>query len=86
MMFPLEMMSASPNVYCKHRIIASERSNIIFAKQMHHITIGDISLKSSYPNHSDLPEKTTCFDKSFFQLYLPAASYIASQLYSAYAE
>jgi len=53
MMFPLEMMSASPNVYCKHRIIASERSNIIFAKQMHHITIGDISLKSSHPNHSD---------------------------------
>jgi len=23
------------------------------------------------------PEKTTCFDKSFFQLYLPLASYIA---------
>ena len=39
-----------------------------------------------HPNHLVLPEKTTCFDKSFFQLYLPAASYIAAQLYSAYAE
>jgi hypothetical protein len=27
----------------KHRIIASETSNIIFAKQMHHIAIGDAS-------------------------------------------
>ena len=29
MMFPSEMMSASPNVICKHRIIASKTSNII---------------------------------------------------------
>ena len=35
---------------------------------------------------SPQPEKTTCFDKSFFQLYLPAASYIAAQLYLACAE
>ena len=27
----------------KHRIIASETSNIIFAKQMHHIAAGDAS-------------------------------------------
>jgi hypothetical protein len=27
----------------KHRIIASETSNIIFAKQMHHIAVGDAS-------------------------------------------
>ena len=36
MMFPSEMMSASPDVICKHRIIASKASNIIFAKQMLH--------------------------------------------------
>ena len=27
----------------KHRIIASETSNIIFAKQIHHIAVGDAS-------------------------------------------
>ena len=32
-----------------------------------------------------LQKKTTCFDKSFFQLYLPLARYIATQLYSAMA-
>ncbi len=32
---------------------------------------------------SGVPEKRTCFDKSFFLLYLPTASYIATQLYSA---
>ena len=45
MMFPSEMMSASPDVIGKHRIIASKTSNIIFAKQMHHIATGDASLK-----------------------------------------
>ena len=29
----------------KHHIIANEMSNIIFAKQMHHIAIGDASLQ-----------------------------------------
>ncbi len=44
------MMMATPNDVCltahygKHRIIASETSNIIFAKQMHHIAVGDTSL------------------------------------------
>ena len=31
--------------FSKHRIIASETSNIIFAKQIHRIAIGDASLK-----------------------------------------
>jgi hypothetical protein len=30
--------------YGKHRIIASGMSNIIFAKQIHHIAVGDASL------------------------------------------
>ena len=30
---------------CKHRIIVNEMSSIIFAKQMHHIAVGDASLK-----------------------------------------
>jgi len=44
------MMTASPNDVAslmfigKHRIIANEMSNIIFAKQMHHIAKGDASL------------------------------------------
>ena len=29
----------------KHRIIANEMSNIIFAKQMHHIAAGDASFE-----------------------------------------
>ena len=33
----------SATFYGKHRIIASETSNIIFAKQMHHIAAGDAS-------------------------------------------
>ena len=45
MMFPSEMMTASPDILGKHRIIANEMSNIIFAKQMHHIAIGDASLQ-----------------------------------------
>ena len=45
MIFPAEMMSASPNILGKYRIIANEMSNIIFAKQMHHIAIGDASLQ-----------------------------------------
>ena len=46
MMFPSEMMSALPNVlkqtshHCETKC-----NNIIFAKQMHHIAIGDASLK-----------------------------------------
>ena len=46
MMFPSEMMSASPNVFGKHCIIANKMSNIIFAEQMHHIACGDASLKN----------------------------------------
>ena len=44
------MMTASPNDVAslmfigKHRIIARATSNIIFAKQMHHIAKGDASL------------------------------------------
>ena len=38
-------MMCSFATFGKHRIIASEMSNIIFAKQMHHIAIGDASLK-----------------------------------------
>ena len=45
MMVPSEMMSASPDIIGKHHIIASESSNIIFVKQMHHIIISDTSLK-----------------------------------------
>jgi len=41
MMFPLEMMSASPDDIGKHLIIANKMSNIIFAKQIHHIAKGD---------------------------------------------
>jgi hypothetical protein len=43
------MMTASPNdvallmFYGKHRIIANGVSNIMFAKQMHHIANGDVS-------------------------------------------
>jgi len=43
MMLASPMMTASPNDVCltarwgKHRIIATNGSNIIFAKQMHHI-------------------------------------------------
>ena len=49
MMLATPMMTASPNDVCltahcgKHRIIATEGSNIIFAKQMHHIAVGDAS-------------------------------------------
>ena len=46
MMFPSEMMSASPDVFGKNRIIASKTNNIIFAKQMHHIAAGDASFIS----------------------------------------
>ena len=53
-----QMMTATPNDvrfandvcltahWGKHRIIATSGSNIIFAKQMHHIAIGDASLKT----------------------------------------
>ncbi len=45
------MMTASPNDVClrahrgKHRIIATNGRNIIFAKQMHHIAAGDASFE-----------------------------------------
>ena len=39
MMFPSEMMSASPNVICKHRIIASKTSNIILRKAKNIISL-----------------------------------------------
>jgi len=51
MMLATPMMTASPNDACltahwgKHRIIATNGSNIIFAKQMHHIAAGDASLR-----------------------------------------
>ena len=43
------MMTASPNDVClrahrgKRHIIATVGSNIIFARQMHHIAVGDAS-------------------------------------------
>ena len=49
MMLAPPMMTASPNDVCltahdgKHHIIATKGSNIIFAKQMHHIAAGDAS-------------------------------------------
>ena len=43
MMFASRMMRGFATFYGKHRIIASETSNIIFAKQMHHIAVGDAS-------------------------------------------
>ena len=58
------MMTASPNdvrfandvwlrhIFGKHRIIATNGSNIIFAKQMHHVAVGDASLK--YPEFYDI--------------------------------
>jgi len=37
------MMCGFATFFGKHRIIANEMSNIIFAKQMHHIAVGDAS-------------------------------------------
>ena len=51
MMLAVPMMTATPNDVCltahwsKHRIIATNGSNIIFAKQMHHIAVGDASFE-----------------------------------------
>ena len=45
MMFPSEMMWLRLMLLRKHRIIANEMSNIIFARQMHNIAIGHASLK-----------------------------------------
>jgi hypothetical protein len=39
------MMCGFATFYGKHRIIATNGGNIIFAKQMHHIAIGDASLR-----------------------------------------
>ena len=46
-MFPSEMMCGFAT-FGKHRIIANEMSNIIFAKQMHHIAAGDASSVITY--------------------------------------
>ena len=43
MMFASRMMCGFATFYGKHRIIATNGSNIIFAKQMHHIAVGDAS-------------------------------------------
>ncbi|MBR4099865.1 MAG: hypothetical protein IKK55_02630 [Clostridia bacterium] len=43
------MMRGFATFFGKHRIIASETSNIIFAKQMHHFTVGDASLHLASP-------------------------------------
>jgi len=51
MMLATPMMTATPNDVCltahwgKHRITATNGSNIIFAKQMHHIAAGDTSFE-----------------------------------------
>ena len=45
MMFAVRMMCGFATFYGKHRIIATNGSNIIFAKQMHHVAAGDASLK-----------------------------------------
>ena len=55
MMLATPMMAALPNdvmfatFFGKHHIIANEMSNIIFAKQMHHIAVGDASLHLAPP-------------------------------------
>jgi len=46
------MMRGFATFYGKHRIIATNGSNIIFAKQMHHVAAGDASLK--YPGFYDI--------------------------------
>ena len=43
MMFAARMMRGFATFGGKHRIIATKGSNIIFAKQMHHIAAGDAS-------------------------------------------
>ena len=43
MMFALRMMCGVAAFYGKHCIIATKGSNIMFAKQMHHIAKGDAS-------------------------------------------
>jgi hypothetical protein len=45
MMFASRMMCGFATFWGKHRIIATNGSNIIFAKQMHHIAAGDASLR-----------------------------------------
>ena len=45
MMFATRMMRGFATFGGKHRIVASETSNIIFAKQMHHIAAGDASFE-----------------------------------------
>ena len=44
------MMRGIATFYGKHRIIATDGSNIIFAKQMHHIAAGD----ASFDKHMNL--------------------------------
>ena len=60
MMLATPMMTASPNDACltahwgKRRIIATNESNIIFAKQMHHIAEGDASFEDMQGLRLDL--------------------------------
>ena len=49
MMFASRMMYGFATFYGKHHIIATDGSNIIFTKQMHHIAVGDASLKIQGP-------------------------------------
>jgi len=46
------MMRGFATFYGKHRIIATNGSNIIFAKQMHHIAAGDASFISNVSPHA----------------------------------
>ena len=48
------MMRGFATFWGKHRIIASETSNIIFAKQMHHIAAGDASFEDIQGSRLDL--------------------------------
>jgi len=52
MMFASRMMCGFATFYGKHRIIATNGSNIIFATQTHHVAAGDTSLK--YPEFYDI--------------------------------
>ena len=45
MMFASRMMRGFATFHGKHRIIATNGGNIIFAKQMHHIAAGDASFE-----------------------------------------
>ena len=63
MMLATPMMTAPPNDVCltahngKHRIIATNGSNIIFAKQMHHIAAGDASFDNQAISWYNSPKR-----------------------------